>query len=199
MSDFRVLQDISLRLRTVLFSGLNGSEFTSENNISLDSPAELEGRGNRNVLLSLYLYHVLPNTHMNNYNLIPVGNDQHQYPPLSLDLFYLLTPVSNSPEENLVILGHAMQILAANPIIGANFLDSLLRPNPPEIRVTVNPVDLEELTRIWNAFNEPYRLSVCYKVQSASLDSVRTPLQEADVVEGLIDVHQIVSEPEGTS
>ena len=198
MSDFRVLQDISLRLRTVLFDGLNGSEFTSENNISLNSPAEIDDRGNSNILLSLYLYQVLPNTHMNNYNLIPIGEEMHQYPPLSLDLFYLLTPVSNSQEENLVILGHAMQILAANPIIGANFLDSLLRPNPPEVRVTINPVDLEELTRIWNAFNEPYSLSVCYKVQGTSLDSVRAPVQEADVVESLVDVHQIVSEPEAS-
>ena len=123
MSDFRVLQEISLHLREVLLAGLAGSDevsrqFTSSDNISLDSPAALSANGGTpSVLLSLYLYQVFPNSQLNNASLIPIGNDQHQYPPLSLDLFYLLTPMSNSPEANLVILGHSMQILVANAII----------------------------------------------------------------------------------
>lgn len=197
MSDYRVLQDISLHLRGLLFDGLSGddevsSSFTSENNISLASPAGLAD-GNSDVLVSLYLYQVLPNPHLNNQGLIPIGNDQQQFPPASLDLFYLLTPMSNSPQEDLVILGRSVQILAANAIVRANFLDSMLRPNRPEIRITANPVSLEELTRIWNAFNEPYRLSVCYQVRSVSIDSSRTPLEERAVIEGLIDVHQVLT------
>ena len=196
MSDYRVLQDISLHIRGLLFDGLAGddevgSSFTSENNISLDSPATLSD-GNSDVLVSLYLYQVLPNAHMNNQNLIPIGNDQQQYPPVSLDLSYLLTPMSNSPQEDLVILGHSVQILAANSIVRANFLDSDLKTNSPEIRITANPVSLEELTRIWSAFNEPYRLSVCYQVQTVYVDSSRTPLEERAVLEGLIDVHQMI-------
>ena len=197
MSDYRVLQDISLHLRGLLFDGLTGddevgSSFTSESNISLASPAALS-EGNADVVVSLYLYQVLPNPHLNNRALIPIGNDRQQFPPASLDLFYLLTPMSASPEEDLVVLGHAVQILAANSIVRANFLDSDLRPDRSEIRITANPVSLEELTRIWNAFNEPYRLSVCYQVHAVSIDSVRTPLQERAVIEGLIDVQQILS------
>ncbi|MCH8988045.1 MAG: DUF4255 domain-containing protein [Chloroflexi bacterium] len=198
MSDYRILQDISLHIRGLLFDGLAGDDevggsFTSENNISLASPADLAD-GNSDVLVSLYLYQVLPNAHMNNQNLIPIGNDQQQYPPVSLDLSYLLTPMGASPEEDLVILGHSVQILAANSIVRANFLDSDFRTSRPEIRITANPVNLEELTRIWSAFNEPYRLSVCYQVQAVAVDSSRTPLEERAVLESLIDVHQTTSD-----
>jgi hypothetical protein len=127
--------------------------------------------------------------------MIPAGFGRQQYPPLSLNLYYLLTPISQAPEDNLVILGRCLQVLAANATIRANFLDSWLRPEPPEVRVTINPVSLEELTRVWNAFNETYRLSVCYLVQVVSIDSARLPQDEQPVAERLIDIHQIVSQP----
>jgi len=33
------------------------------------------------------------------------------------------------------------------------------------------PMTLEELTRIWNALQSPYRLSVCYEVRIALIES----------------------------
>jgi hypothetical protein len=203
MSDYRVLQDISLYLRRLLFENLSGndsvaSQFASENSISLDSPPRIADNSAPNAdqaRLSLYLYQVTPNAHLNNRPMIPAGPGRQQYPPLSLNLYYLLTPVSQAPEDNLVILGRCLQILAARPVIRANFLDSWLRPEPPEVRVTINPLSLEELTRVWNAFNETYRLSVCYVVQVVSIDSALTPQTEQPVVERLIDTHQIVSQP----
>ncbi len=203
MSDYRVLQDISLYLRRLLFERLTGndsvaSQFASENSISLDSPPRIADNSAPNAdqaRLSLYLYQVTPNAHLNNHPMIPAGFGRQQYPPLSLNLYYLLTPVSQAPEDNLVILGRCLQVLAANATIRANFLDSWLRPEPPEVRVTMNPVSLEELTRVWNAFNETYRLSVCYLVQVVSIDSARLPQDEQPVQERLIDIHQIVSQP----
>lgn len=200
MSDYRVLQDLTLHLRQLLFQGLTGDDevsgnFTSINTISLASPAQLadgSGSGVSQPLLSLYLYQVLPNAHLNNRPLVPVSPGEQRYPPLSLDLFYLLTPLSTSPEDNLVILGRSMQILAANAIVQASFLDSDLRPSRPEVRVMINPVNLEELTRIWNAFNQSYQLSVCYQVHVVSIDTARAPEEGPPVVERLVDVHQIV-------
>ncbi len=203
MSDYRVLQDISLYLRRLLFESLTGndsvaSQFTSENSVSLDSPpriADNSAPSADQARLSLYLYQVTPNAHLNNHPMIPAGAGRQQHPPLSLNLYYLLTPVSQAPEDNLVILGRCLQVLNANSMIRANFLDSWLRPEPPEVRVTINPVSLEELTRVWNAFNETYRLSVCYLVQVVSIDSARIPQDDQPVAERLLDIHQIVSQP----
>lgn len=205
MSDFRVLQTISANLRQLLFNQLSASDelsdmFTSENNISLDSPATLADSSDASTAqLSVYLYQVLPDPYLNNRPPIPAGMGQQVYPPLSLRLFYLITPLSDSSEENLLILGRVMQILAANTIVSGNFLDSRLRPTPPEMRVTLNPVNLEELTRIWSAFNQPYSLSVCYQVQAVSIDSTRPPREEPPITEALFDVHQIVQSGGGAS
>jgi hypothetical protein len=201
MSDYRVLQEISLYLRRLLFENLRGddpvgSEFSSEHSISLDSPPRIADNSAPNAnqaRLSLYLYQVTPNAHLNNHAMIPAGFGQQQHPPLSLNLYYLLTPVGELPEDNLAVLGRCMQVLAANSTIRASFLDSWLRPEPPEVRVTINPVSLEELTRVWNAFNEAYRLSVCYVVQVVSIDSARSPQEEQPVSQRLLDVQQIVS------
>ena len=203
MSDYRVLQDISLHLRRLLFESLRGndstgSQFSSENSISLDSPPRIADKTAPNAnqaRLSLYLYQLTPNAHSNNHPMIPVGPGRQQFPPLSLNLYYLLTPVCQLPEDNLVVLGRCLQVLAANSSIRANFLDSWLRPDAPEVRITINPVSLEELTRVWNAFNEAYRLSVCYLVQVVSIDSARAPQEEQPVSERLLDIHQIVSNP----
>lgn len=198
MSDARVLQEISRYLRAILFESLRGSDelgskFTSENTISLDSPAQLASGdlSATSVLVSLYLYQILPNGQLNNQPLIPYGNGRMHYPPLSLDLYYLLTPLSRSPEEDLAILGRAMQALAASPILRAGFLSSRLDPPPGEARLTLYPIDSEERSRIWSAFTTPYRMSVCYKLQSISIDSEREPESGPPVVESLVDVRAI--------
>ena len=207
MSDFRALLDVSLRLRQVLFDGLTGDSEVSRNfdtvqSISLASPADLaesDGGAQATPQLSLYLYQVLPDPHLRNRPLLPGRPGEQHYPPISLALYYLLTPIGISAEDNLVILGRAMQILAANPIVRANFLESRIQPGQPEVRILLNPVTLEELTRIWNAFNQPYRLSTCYQVQVVSIDSVRAPEEGPPVVERVLDLHQVVGAPAGTT
>lgn len=206
MSDSQVFRNISVYLRQVLLDGLSGSEGSNvvgTGSISLDSPERLLGNGGGNntsqsqALLSLYLYQVTPNAHLNNQPLISNGNGQQNYPPLSLNLFYLLTPLGATPEQDLLILGRVMQLFAAVPIIQAAFLDSHLRPATPAVRLLLNPLSLEELTRIWNAFNQPYRLSVAYQVQVVSIDNVRLSEDYAPVFERLLDVQQIMATPGG--
>jgi hypothetical protein len=204
LSDYRVLQDVSHYLRSLLLNYLSSvtplnPDFASPKNISLASPPSIEDKSAPDAseaFLSLYLYQVTPNTHVNNRGYIQSGHGVRVYPPLSLNLFYLLTPMSSSPDHALVTLGLAMQALAAHPVIHANFLDSTLRPDELNMKVTLSPVTLEELTRIWNAFNQPYRLSVCYQVQTISIDSIRQPEIGQPVMEQLIDVHQIIGPQE---
>jgi hypothetical protein len=200
MSDGHVLQEVGRYLRGLLFAGLRGnddlgSKFSTVNSISLGSPAQLTDGdlSTTSVLLSLYLYQIQPNGQLNNQALIPYGDGRTHYPPLSLDLYYLLTPLSKSPEDDLAILGRAMQILAANPTLSGDFLSSRLQPSRGEARLTLHPIDSEERSRIWSAFTKPYRLSVCYKLQNISIDSEREPESGPPVVESLVDVRAVAS------
>ena len=43
-----------------------------------------------------------------------------------------------------------------------------------ELRIVFCRLTLEELTRIWDALREPYRLSVCYEVRVTRISSTRT-------------------------
>ena len=43
-----------------------------------------------------------------------------------------------------------------------------------ELRISLMPLTLEELTRIWEALQEPYQLSVCYQVRVVRIESERT-------------------------
>ena len=40
-----------------------------------------------------------------------------------------------------------------------------------ELRLTLEILSLEEVTRIWDHYKEPYQLSICYTVQVVSIDS----------------------------
>jgi hypothetical protein len=196
VSTYEALVQVSTHVKNLLWDGLKGMPegdwFSTSNKVSLESPASLLGATNATTQSSLswYLYQVAPNPYVNTGPLLRHGDDQ-RHRPLSLDLHYLLTPLLGVPDSDQYILGRAMQILAANPCIVSGDFDSDLRPAKPEIHVRINPCTLEELTRIWHAFNQAYRLSVCYQVQVVSIDSLRVPEDGTPVLERLLDVHRM--------
>jgi hypothetical protein len=68
------------------------------------------------------------------------------------------------------ILGKVLQIFHSQPIIG------LLDPEADlaeELRVSLCRLTLEELTRVWDALQQPYQLSVCYRVNLARINHLK--------------------------
>ena len=143
----------------------------SESAIVFTNPTETaQDSGNR---LSLWLYQIAENEFVKNQPMNRRnGHDTLQYPPLALNLFYLVTPFAPSGEANHMVLGKTMEVFYDNAII-------LIRdPNSEiaeELKIIFCRLTLEELTRIWDALREPYRLSVCYQVRVARIDSQRVP------------------------
>src|SRR5689334_7300692 len=82
----------------------------SEDAIVLMNPADTVKDTNRR--LSLWLYQVTPNEYLRNAPMQRVASqdDLVQFPPLAIDLCYLLTPSTGSPEGDQMALGRAMQI-----------------------------------------------------------------------------------------
>ena len=62
-----------------------------EDRISLESPADLEN--NNSVRLSMYLYRIVENPYMKNRFPVEGAGGKARKPPLTLDLYYLLTPM----------------------------------------------------------------------------------------------------------
>ena len=90
----------------------------------------------------------------------------------------MLTPYAKDMISAHQVLSHAMSIFHDNPIVTGSQLAGGLSVAVDDLKIVLCPMTLEELTRIWNALQSPYRLSVCYEVRIAVMSSeVREDVQ----------------------
>jgi hypothetical protein len=188
MSDYSVIAELGGSLVSVLYSELNADPqisglIDSEDRISLESPADLES--NNSVRLSMYLYRILENPYLKNQYPVQGTGGKLRKAPLTLDLYYLMTPLVGTPREQQIVLGKAMRTLYDRPILESQDLEGSLAESGEQISMILNPVSLEELTRVWQALEIPYRLSVCYIARVAILDSTVEQFQQPVVYKRL--------------
>src|SRR5260370_26966077 len=174
MADYTVLAEVGETLISAIWQEVKADSQVSalidnENRISLESPADLQN--NDSVRLSIYLYRILEDA--NGKNRFPVeGNGGRlRKAPLTLDLYSLVTPLVGAPREQQIVLGKVMQVLYDRAIMEGAALVGSLAANGEQIRVILNPTALEETTRVWQALEMSYRLSLSYIVRVAMLDS----------------------------
>jgi Pvc16 N-terminal domain len=172
MSDYGVLAAVSGALRGLLWEAFDPDPailVNSEDEIVFSNPKEAAGDPAHK--LSLWLYQVCENEFLKNDPPERVNGDSLRFTPLPLNLHYLVTPMSSTDDAaDHLLLGKSMQVLYDNSIVllrdpGANFFE--------ELHITFARLTLEELTRIWESLQEPYRLSVAYQVRVARVDSLR--------------------------
>jgi hypothetical protein len=150
--------------------------------------------------VNLYLYRVLESPFTKNQpwrgDHVTSASDR---PALGMQLFYLLTPLGTRPDNSKftegddahTMLGVAMTTLQANPILNDVHLpgfdaDTALSPSVlnsfEQIKVTLLPTSLDELSKIWATINQPYRLSVAYEVSLVELSPDAPPPVSGGVV-----------------
>lgn len=123
-------------------------------------------------IINMYLFRVEENDFAKNRDRTAVGAEALHYPPLALNLTYVITPHATEQIPAYRALGEAMRILYDHSIVDGPFLKGGLEHSLEELKLDLCRFNLEELTRIWSAFNQPYRLSVCYQVRIVFIDSV---------------------------
>ncbi|CUI07402.1 DUF4255 domain-containing protein [Massilia sp. P8910] len=176
---YHVILEVSKCLRHALWLGMKeepdtGDLVNAELNIMLSNPAQPPSP-NASRQMSLWLYQILPNEHLRNAPQVRVrdnGDDTVEfYPPLALNLLYLLTPHTKTDEGDQLVLGRSLQIFHDQSILR---LESKQDPErAEELHVSLAPRTIEELAKVWEAMQQPYRLSVCYEVRVARIDSQR--------------------------
>jgi hypothetical protein len=176
VSSYRIISEVSRLLKQTLWSGFDGDAALTQHVPDLDSIVLINPAENPNQLrrISLWLYQVQENEFLRNKPKSREPNDDARvrYPPLPLNLFYLLTPSTNDVVGDQLVLGRAMQLFHDNAIL------RLENPDEPaeaeELRITMCQRDLRELAEVWEALQQPYRLSVCYEVRVPRIESLRT-------------------------
>jgi hypothetical protein len=138
--------------------------------VSLNSPSD-DARDPMEPKINLFLFRVVENPFAKNRDWLPLGPGLRQKPPLAINLFYIMTPFANERLDEHRALGEAMRIFYDHAIITAPLLKGELEHTAEELKLDLCQFSLEELTRIWNALNQPLRLSVCYEVRIVLVDS----------------------------
>lgn len=174
MADFDVISRVGQEVRSLLWQGfIDDAEVRNIvgtlESILLDSPSE--AARDSSIRLSVFLYQVTEDAYMKNAPMVPVnGQGNYRFPPLSLNLHYLVTPSVPDPDGNQLVLGKVMQIMYDTPTL--NVADLETGESEP-VRVILNRLTLEEHTRIWDALREAYKLSIAYVVRVPRVSSKR--------------------------
>lgn len=149
-------------------------QITPNVDVTLLAPDE-SGGGNRRV--NLFLYKVEQNTQLKNMDWQVSQNNAGQLvaPPLSLNLHYLMTAYAQNDAQTgnttaHEILGDAMRVFYEIPTVPELYLAPGLSNARERLRIAQKQVDLDELSKVWTTFSEPFRLSVPYEVSVVQLD-----------------------------
>lgn len=191
MSGFNVLSDVSQQLRSQFFQALDaapGMDFSLTSaaaNITLDAPQDDLAES---VQASLYLYHIDLDKHLRGQRPLAdrTRDDLFHNPPMPVQLRYLFTPTASSAETNLSILGRVLQHVHDHPTItslNGTPMDDSRGAASPALRLRPDLLSLEQLTQLWNALSQPYRLSASFLVEVVAIDSGLAPRRAGRVNE----------------
>lgn len=172
MSAYTAIGDTSETLRKLLEND-PWTGISPKPTITLKSPKDIKTESGNPNMVSLFLYQITENIFLKNEEMQRLDDQRVLQPPLFLELFYLATTYSNDPAQEKYILGKVMQIFFNNPVLTGTVLQGGLSGSDEEIKIICNPLSLDDLTKIWSAFQDvPYKLSVSYLATPVRIDSL---------------------------
>lgn len=187
MSNSQAVAAVTATLQAILLNETPvGSPDLSDLSVSI-LPLDKARGANTNNQLNLFLYMVARNPAWSN-SPMPgqVRNGEIGYPPLPLNLYYLMTAFGR--DDDVVqpfgheLLGKAMSVLHDHMILSPADIvsatqtllpDSDLASQVERIRITFHPLSIDELSKLWTGFSMQYRLSAAYEVDVALIESTR--------------------------
>lgn len=180
MSHYSVIARVSEQLQDLLWTTFEPDKtirqsIHEKNEIVFTNPRDTARDSSHK--LSLWLYQISENEFVKNQPVVRANNNgagrvSLQATPLSVNLFYLVTPFTGDSMADQLLLGKTMQTFYDNATVR---LRSTVAGEElaEELRVIFCRLTLEELTRVWEALQEPYRLSICYQIRVTRVDSQR--------------------------
>jgi len=146
--------------------------------VLLNTPHEMLENDDEGI--SLWLYRVVCDESRRNDPSKRVSATQLKPPPLPLRLHYLVTPITTrehdgDPDTEQYLLGKVMQIFHSKPFFFGADLKGELTGTPAELQVTLDAMSLDDITRVWDALEGSYQLSVSYQVGIVDIDSANEP------------------------
>jgi len=163
--------------------------------VSLATPQEMNEKPAEG--LSVWLYRIIRDDQRLNDPPVRISPTELRPPPLPVRLHYLMTPVTNEqtgdPETEQLILGKVLQLFHSHPVLAGADLQAEFAGTAVELRVRLEPLMLEEITRVWEALDGSYQLSISYEVSVVNIMPELEPEQVSPVTISMPEHGLIVS------
>jgi hypothetical protein len=189
MSNYLAISAVTATLRNLLTTGIQLEGDLGDTLVTTMVPDKARTSGETRNQVNLFLYQLTPNAAWRNLDMpTRVRPGEAGYPPLALNLYYLLTAYGQNDDQSEPfsheLLGRAMSILHDHPVLGQDEIEAALPNNDlytqiERIRFTLQPLGVEEVYRLWTGFQTPYRASVSYEATVVLIESslaTTTPL-----------------------
>lgn len=188
MSNSQAIASVTATLQSILQQGVTTESDLSDAQVTIQPLDKARGTNTFNQL-NLFLYLVVRNAAWVNADMPrQVQPGEVAYPPLPLTLYYLITAFGRDDDIaqpfGHELLGKAMSVLHDHPVLSADdlraatqvlFPDSDLDRQVERLRITLHPLSIDELSKLWTGFAMQYRLSAAYEVSVALVESTRSP------------------------
>jgi len=199
MSDFRAIGGVSTTLQLLLADRMELPDGLTSVPVTIGPPPfsskDADPR-KEDPRVNIFLYRVTENGYLQNQEIPGRGSPgAYGHPPLSVNLHYLVTAYGSVQVPNgggvmfddttsHFLLGSAMRVLHDLPVVtemittvrppsGLVVLHDSLRDEFEQVKVTVEPLTLEDVTKVWTALALRFRLSAAYVVNVVQIESRR--------------------------
>ncbi|MBF4692043.1 DUF4255 domain-containing protein [Fusibacter ferrireducens] len=174
MGKYTVIAEVSQSILALLRNELSPELIKKYEQINLCNPSKPE-----DVKVGIHLYDIQENSDFVQRNMIQKSNNELQFPPQSLTLYYLITVYSTADRQSKAvdeqrILGRVMQILGDHPRLENEALVGSLQEAGETFEIIRENMPYEDKIKLWQFPNTPYQLSMVYKVQPVRLESTKT-------------------------
>jgi hypothetical protein len=192
VSNSLALAAVTATLQSILQSGITQQADLADTTVTI-LPLDKARGSNTTNQLNLFLYMINRNAAFANSPMPGVTRPgESAYPPLPLNLYFLITAFGRDDDAaqpyGHELLGRAMALMHDHPFLSGDEIraaTSVLLPDadldrqPERVRITLHPLTIDELSKLWTGFAMQYRLSAAYEVAVTLLESARanrTPL-----------------------
>ncbi|QSQ27592.1 DUF4255 domain-containing protein [Pyxidicoccus parkwayensis] len=179
MSNSLSVAAITATLRTLLFSHLQGD--FPDVDVTTMPPDKARSKDATHHQINIFLFQVTHNPNLRNMEMPTQGRmNEGGFSPLALRLSYMLTAYAPADDDVAAhkVLGKAMLVLHDHAVLGPEELRTSLPGNDlyqqvERVRITPDQLSLEDVSKMWTAFQSQYRISVIYQVSAVLIESTR--------------------------
>lgn len=189
MSNHLAIAAVTATLRGLIEAGITGTQTDpldadlSDTKVTAQHPDKARAPDASFNQINLFLYQVVASGAWRNTDIRRrAAPGERGTPPLGLNLYYLISVYGRGIQNPDIfahrLLGRAMNILQDHPLLDAAdiqlaLIDNDLYAQLERVRLTLQPLSLEDLTKLWSGFQTQFRLSAAYEASVVLIEGGR--------------------------